>query len=335
MAFTTSRSRAGRRMRTVARVIAAALLAPAAVLPAQAAAAGAAVADARVVTVVRDARTGAPVAGVTLHAVAAGDRFADLWGARALSDDRGLAVFDALVPGRYSFFAQPGDTGHGMQWVGARGGTGDRDTALTVSTPARGVRRLPDVRLDPAGAVTGTLTEARTGAPVNAQVSVASMDPLWQDTTPYVFGAGSFTFAGLGPYRWTLFFMPDGSAGPAGTVAAHWSGGAADRRLARGIPVTAGRTTVADQRFRAGTTVSGDIAGGAFGPVYALHATTHEIMAVSDDPSGVRYAVRLLPGQRVKLCEARTRCYPGGVGVDDATPIAVGFRPLVVDLPGA
>ncbi|MEV4702899.1 carboxypeptidase-like regulatory domain-containing protein [Actinoplanes sp. NPDC049316] len=299
----------------------------------------AAAGPARITTVVRDARTGVPVPGVTVHAIAAQDRFADLWGARASSDGAGIATFDGLTPGRYSFFVQPGDAEHGMQWLGVRGGTGDRDAALVVDAPAAGVLTLPDVRLDPAGTVTGTLTEAATGAPVTAQVSVASMDPLWQETTPNVVGAGRYTFPALGPYGWKLFVMPDGTAGPTGRVAAQWSGGATDRRRAHRIRVVAGRTTVADQRLRVGTVVSGNAVGGTpdqpvTGPVYALHAGTHEIMAVSDTPDSTRYVVRLLPGQRVKLCIGRTWCYPGGADLDHATAIPIGRRPLVVDFPG-
>ncbi|WP_199509858.1 MSCRAMM family protein [Nucisporomicrobium flavum] len=289
-----------------------------------------------VTTVVRDARTGAPVPGVTVHAIAAEDRFADLWGARAGSDAAGVATFDGLEPGRYSFFVQPGDTAYGMQWLGAYGGTGDRDAALEVTAPATGVLTLPDVRLDAAGTVTGTLTEAATGTPVAAQVSVASMDPLWQDTTPNVYGTGRYTFTGLGPYGWKLFFMPDGTAGPTARVAAQWSGGATDRRRAHPIRVVAGQTTTADQRLRAGTVVSGSAVGGTpgqpvLGPVYAFHAGTHEIMAVSDTPDSLRYAVRLLPGQRVKLCLGRTWCYPGGADLDHAAAIPIGRRPMVVD----
>jgi hypothetical protein len=323
------------------RAVASAVLALAATVPAVVAApdAAGAAGPGRVVTVVRDGRTGVPVASATVHAVAAGDRFADLWDPRAVSDATGAAVFDGLTPGRYSFFVQPGDTVHGMQWLGVRGGTGDRGTALVVTAPAEGVRTLPDVRLDPAGTVTGTLTEAASGAPVTAQVSVASMDPLWRETTPNVVGAGRYTFAGLGPYRWTLFFLPDGAAGPSAAVAAHWSGGATDRRRAHRIRVTAGGTTVADQRFRTGTVVSGNAVGGTpdqpvLGPVYAFHAATHEIMAVSDDPDSSRYAVRLRPGQRVKLCISRTWCYPGGADLDHAAPIPVRHRPLVIDFPG-
>jgi len=293
------------------------------VLPGAAPAGAASVEPGRVTTVVRDARTGAPVAGVTVHAIAAEDRFADLWDARAGSEADGRVVFEGLGPGRYSFFVQPGDTGHGMQWLGARGGTGDRDAALVVTAPGEGVAlRLPDVRLDPAGTITGTLTEAATGAPVTAQVSVASMDPLWRETTPNVFGTGSFTFAGLGPYGWKLFVTPEGTAGPTSRVAAQWSGGVPDRRRAHRIPVVAGRTTVADQRLRAGTVVSGTAGPG---PVYAFHAATREILAVSDQPDTGRYAVRLLPGQRAELSI--------GTSPQGAVTVPVGWRPLVVDLP--
>ena len=275
----------------------------------------------RITTVVRDAGTGAPVAGVTVHAIAAGDRFADLWSARAASEADGTVLFEGLTPGRYSFFIQPGDAAYGMQWLGVRGGAGDRDTALEVTAPEEGVLALPDVRLDPAGTVTGSLTEAATGAPVTAQVSVASVDPLWRETTPSVFGSGSFTFSGLGPYGWKLFVMPDGTAGPASRVAAQWSGGVPDRRRADRIPVVAGQTTVADQRLRAGTVVSGTAGAG---PVYAFHAGTREILAVSDQPDTGRYAVRLLPGQRAELSV--------GTSPQNAVAVRVGWRPLVVDL---
>ena len=69
--------------------------------------------DGRVTTVVRDAATGAPVPGVTVHAISAEDRFADLWDSRAGSDASGVATFEGLLPGQYSFFVVPFDGVHG------------------------------------------------------------------------------------------------------------------------------------------------------------------------------------------------------------------------------
>jgi hypothetical protein len=324
----------GRTRRGRAALVAILAAVPLALLSAAPAAADAA--EGSVVTVVRDAATGAPVPGVTVHVIAAGDRFADLWSSRGSSDANGVVAIDNLPAERFSFFVEPGDGVHGMQWLGARHGTGDRDAALVVSVPAGGVLTLPDIRLDPAGSITGRLINDATGEPVSAQVSVASIDPLWQETTPNVFGNGQYTFAGLGPYGWKLFFMPAGSAGFTSQLAAQWSGGVPDRHRARRIHVRPGRATVADQRLRPGTVVTGNAVGGptVTGPIYAFHAGTHEILAVSDDADSGRYAVRLLPGQFVKLCIWKRWCYPNGASLDDATPVWVGRRPLVVDLPG-
>lgn len=295
--------------------------------------------DGRVTTVVRDAATGAPVPGVIVHAISTEQRFGDLWSPRAGSDADGVVTFEGLLPGRFSFFVDPGDDVHGMQWLGARGGTGDRDAALVVTAPPPdGVLTLPDIRLDPAGSITGSLTNSATGQPVSAQVSVASIDPLWRETTPSVHGDGQFTFPNLGPYGWKLFFMPAGAAGPTSEVAAQWSGGVGDRYRARPVQVFPGRTSVADQRLRPGTVVTGNATRGpdqpVTGPIYVFHARNHEIMAVDDILDGGRYTVRLLPGQRVKLCIGHGWCYPHGASLDEATAVAIGRRPLVVDFPG-
>jgi hypothetical protein len=296
--------------------------------------------DGRVTTVVRDAATGSPVPGVTVHAISADQRFGDLWSPRGGSDADGVVTFESLLPGQYSFFVTPENGMHGMQWLGATRGTGDRDTALVVTAPAPDEElTLPDIRLDPAGSITGRLINGATGEPVSAQVAVASMDPLWRETTPSVFGNGQYTFSGLGPYGWKLFFMPAGTGGPTSEVATQWSGGVADRHRAHRIQVFPGQTSVADQRLRPGTVVTGNATRGPdqppAGPVYVFHAQTHEIMAVDDILNSDRYSVRLLPGQRVKLCSGRSWCYADGASLDEATTVPIGRRPLVVDFPGS
>jgi hypothetical protein len=287
--------------------------------------------------VIRDAQTGAPVSGVTVHASRVDERFGDLWSYRAASDENGLVLLPGLYPHKYHLFAQPGDAVHGMQWIGTAGGTGVRDEARVVAPGPGAVETLPDVKLDRAGSISGTVTDA-TGAPAAATVALATLDPLWQETTPLVWTSdGRYTFSGLGPYRWPLFFLPSGNAAGDANSAAQWSGGTGDRRRATGIPVQAGATTQYDVTLRAGTVVSGNATGlpvySAGGPVYAYHAATHDILAMSDDASG-RYQVRLLPGQRVKLCFWSNWCYPNGSSIDQATEIRIGTTPLTVDFPG-
>lgn len=287
--------------------------------------------------VLRDAVTGAPVPNVNVTALPVDKRFPDLWDYTMASDDQGVVRFQSLHPDRYNLWVSPGDGVHGAQWVGPTGGTGDRASALVVEPPP-GVGALPDIRLDGAGSITGSITDAVTGEPVSATIALMTFDPLWRDTTPKVFGDGSYTFSGLGPYEWSLAFIPQGNSGASSPYATQWSGGAPNSVEATRIQVVAGGTTVANETLSAGTVVSGKANGlpwyDYLAPLYAYNADTHDIVAVDDNVEDGRFDVRLLPGQEVKFCLSTVRCHPDFTRLADATAFPIGTSPLTVDFPG-
>ncbi|WP_433393420.1 hypothetical protein [Micromonospora sp. KLBMP9576] len=285
--------------------------------------------------VVRNRATGAPVPNAAVRALAVDKRFPDVWDVTEIADEHGVVRFRSLFPDRYHLWA--GAAGHGAQWVGPNGGTGDRATALVVE-PRPGVTTLPDILLDGAGSITGSITDRVTGQPVSVTVALTTFDPFWYETTPQVPGDGSYTFSGLGPYEWSLAFIPRGHGGAGSAYATQWSGGAPNSIKAARIRVVAGGTTVANERMSAGTAVSGKADGlpkyEYAGPLYAYNADTGDIVAVDENVEDGRYDIRLVPGQRVRFCLSTVRCHPDFTRLADATAFRVGTRPFTVDFPG-
>ncbi|MET8547291.1 carboxypeptidase-like regulatory domain-containing protein [Micromonospora zamorensis] len=285
----------------------------------------------------RDRATGAPVPNTGIIAISVDKRFPDIYDANEISDENGVVRFRSLHPDRYNIWAGGSANGHGAQWVGPKGGTGDRAKALVVE-PGPGITTLPDILLDPAGSITGSITDAVTGQPVSVTVALTTYDPFWYETTWKVSGNGSYTFSGLGPYEWSLAFIPPGNGGANSGYATQWSGGAPNSVKATRITVVAGGTTVANERMSAGTAVSGQANGlpvyGYSYPVYVYNADTGDIVAVDENVEDGRYDARLLPGQRVRFCLHRDRCYPDYVRQVDASAIRVGTSPFTVDFPG-
>ncbi|MCF0093744.1 carboxypeptidase-like regulatory domain-containing protein [Micromonospora sp. MH99] len=292
-------------------------------------------------TVVRDAATGAaapracaalvPADAAALASVTLGEDQLGRYGGCA--DEQGILATDDVPPGEYRLLVRPYDTTvHGWQWVGRHGGTGQRERARVVRVRAGAVTTVPDVRLDRPGVVVGVVTDAATGTPVpRARVMVVPYvpDPKYDDHGPSTDDDGRYTITGLGPYDWPVQFAAAGLA----TV---WSGGAGSRQQARTVRVRAGRTATLDQALPAGTLVSGAVRVDellTYAQVLAFDATTGDLAGVADVGTG--YALRLLPGQRVRLrCDcayAPPVWHRHAADFDAATPVRVRRAPVVVD----
>ncbi|MEU8257932.1 carboxypeptidase regulatory-like domain-containing protein [Micromonospora inaquosa] len=327
-------------LRTLTATVAVALLVVQAAAPATAGPPGSS-APGGVRTVVRDAATGAPVpracaalVPVDAAALAAVTLGEDQLGRYAgCADEQGVLVAGDVAPGRYRLLVRPYDTTtHGWQWVGRHGGTGDREQARVVQVRAGAVTGVPDVRLDPPGTVVGVVTDAATGAPVSrARVMVVPYvpDPKYDDHGPMTDEDGRYTITGLGPYHWPVQFAAAGLA----TV---WSGGVGSRQQARPVRVRAQQTATLNQALPAGTPLSGAVRVDellTYAQVVAFDAATGDLAGVAD--VGSDYALRLLPGQRVKL---RCDCaytppvwHCDAAGFDAAIPVRVRRAPVVVD----
>lgn len=292
-------------------------------------------------TVVRDAATGAPVPracaalvpvdAATLAAVTIGEDQLGRYG--GCSDEQGVLVTGDVAPGRYRLLVRPYDvTVHGWQWVGRHGGTGQRERAQVVHVRAGMVTSAPAVRLDPPGTVAGVVTDAATGAPVPYALVMTVPyvpHPKYGDHGPMTDEDGRYTITGLGPYQWPVQFAANGFA----TV---WSGGVGTREQARTVRVRARQTATLDQALPAGTPLGGAVRVdelATYAQVLAFDAVTGDLAGVAD--VGDSYALRLLPGQRVKLrCDcsyAQPVWHRDAAGFDAATAVRVRRAPSVVD----
>jgi hypothetical protein len=329
-------------LRHLTATVAVALLVLGAAAPASARTLGSgSPASGQVRTVVRDATTGAPVPracaalvpvdAATLAAVTIGEDQLGRYGGCA--DEQGVLVTGDVAPGRYRLLVRPYDaTVHGLQWVGRHGGTGQRERAQVVHVRAGLVTNAPAVRLDPPGTVVGVVTNAATGAPVPyALVMVVPYvpHPKYGDHGPMTDEDGRYTITGLGPYHWPVQFAANGFA----TV---WSGGVGTREQARTVRVRAQQTATLDQALPAGTPLTGAVRVDellTYAQVLAFDASTGDLAGVADVGSG--YALRLLPGQRVKLrCDcsyAPPVWHQDAADFDAATPLRLRRTPVVVD----
>ncbi|TCB94295.1 carboxypeptidase regulatory-like domain-containing protein [Micromonospora zingiberis] len=292
-------------------------------------------------TVVRAAATGAAVRAC-LHLVPAdrnpltvvglGEEQAGRHGA-CTGPNGGEVVATDVLPGRYHLLVRPYDSDrYGAQWVGPHGGTGQRERAVTVQVRTGRTVAAPQVRLDPPGTVTGRLTRASDATPVSGgYVKALPSVPHPKDGDSGVISDddGRYTLAGLGPYHWPLFFTGPG-------LASQWSGGTADRLLARTVRVRPGATVTADQTLVGGTLVQGTITIAEmpyYSQVVAFHARTGDVVGVADAAGS--YTLRLLPGQRVLLrCDCAytpSRWYPNADGIGAASSLRVGPTPLTAD----
>ncbi|MGM1059884.1 MSCRAMM family protein [Saccharothrix sp. Mg75] len=287
-------------------------------------------------TTVRDARTGAPVAGTCVQPVAvAGHGVSGEFASDWCSDASGAVTLGPLAPAAYRLLARPAEP-HGLQWVGWLGGTGDQRRARVLdATPGRWTD-LPPIRLDRAGTVTGVVRDGATGAGVEGACVFA-----YATTSAYgdacTDGNGAYRLTGLGPYRWPLEF-----AHAPGEYAWQWSGGAADRFGAAPVAVRAGREVAHDESLVPAGSVSGatSVDGDEFGwvEVTPVNARTGDVAGVATTNYGFGYIVPGLNTQEVKLHfrvverdPRREVWYRDAASFDAATPVAVTAG---ADVPG-
>ncbi|MET8043253.1 carboxypeptidase regulatory-like domain-containing protein [Micromonospora sp. NPDC005215] len=200
-------------------------------------------------TTIVDRQSGAPVADVCLDTflpkqAALKDGYGDC------SDRAGRIQVGPLAAGSYKLFAVPQADTYGRQWVGANGGTGDEREAIAVTATAGQVVSGPQVKLDRAGTVTGTVT-GTAGKPVpDALVSVLTGHPGVgaQDATTDEHGV--YTLSRLGPYAWPVVV----GAYP---YASEWSGDKPSRFTATPVTVTAGTAATNNVQLDQGVQLTG------------------------------------------------------------------------------
>ncbi|GLY25843.1 carboxypeptidase regulatory-like domain-containing protein [Micromonospora sp. NBRC 101691] len=251
-----------------------------------------------ITTTVVDAQTGTPVPRVCVAAMLP-KQAALPEGFGECTDSAGRMRIGPLVTGTYRLFAFPRNTAYGRQWVGATGGTGDERQAVTVTATAGTEVAGPQVRLDPAGKITGVVTDATTGTPAGGvDVSVLTGHPWLGTDDATTDQNGRYTLERLGPYAWPVVF--------AGHPFPHqWSGNSVNRYTATPVTVTSGTTATYDVAMRTGSTVSGTFTtpdGKPFtdGYVAAHNVETGDVVGRSAVENG-RFSMTALGGQRVYL----------------------------------
>ncbi|WP_432985530.1 carboxypeptidase regulatory-like domain-containing protein [Dactylosporangium sp. CA-233914] len=248
------------------------------------------------------ARAGGAAAGGCLQLGRVGDPFPTR--SACSGEGSGPIVVGPLQPGTYQVFADPGDDALGAQWVGATGGTGNRDAAAQFTVAAGDQLTIPAVQLDGAGSIRGTVTDAATGAPVpHACVSVVPLLPGFNgDGCPFGTAEdGTYTLRGLGPYAWPVEFAKPGYQW-------RWSGNKPSRPEATTVTVRVGKNVRANIKLRTGGgTVAGTAHDAAGHPVdvavLPFNAVTGEAVSFGGFATGGGgYSVPLLaPQQSVKL----------------------------------
>ncbi|MEU7803039.1 carboxypeptidase regulatory-like domain-containing protein [Micromonospora arborensis] len=200
-------------------------------------------------TTIVDRQSGAPVADICLDTflpkqASLQDGYGDC------SDRNGRIQVGPLTAGSYKLFAVPRNDTYGRQWVGANGGTGDEREALAVTATVGQVVTGPQVRLDRAGTVTGTVTDP-TGKPMpNAGVSVLTGHPGVGAEDALSDEHGVYTLKRLGPYAWPVVVW----AYPYASV---WSGDKTSRFTATPVTVTAGAAATHNVQLDQGVELTG------------------------------------------------------------------------------
>lgn len=293
-------------------------------------------------TTVVDAQTNQPVANTCVRAFSTHTPGVERPGYDHCTDATGMVTVGPLKAGTYMLLADPSDNVHGMQWVGWHGGTGDQLAARRISAQVGEVTIVPPVRLDPAGAVTGTVRDAATGSPVGGVcVQPYAREAFRGDATGSQCSniAGQYTIGGLGPYMWPLQFADS----VPGRYAWEWSGGAVDRYGAHRISVPADGTANADALLDPGGVIAGEIRNAAgdpiFANVYVFSARTGDYAASQTSTGGAggdaTYRVTSLHTQDVKIEYGLDKAYWYQDAVDfaSATPVAcTAGQTVTIDL---
>ena len=253
---------------------------------------------------VLDAATRAPVAGACLWYLPAGatstvpTQFANCSGAN------GQIALDGFEAGRLKLFVGATDDAHGAQWVGPHGGTGDQDGAKWFPLKS-GQTTGVTVKLDRAGTVTGTITDAATRGPL-AGVCPTVLPAYSRDGWGFPYFScslpdGTFTMRGLGPYQWKIEF-PDFS----GSHAWQWSGPAPNRAAATPVQVRVGKTVNASAALRPPGVITGTVTKRSGNPewvvVEAVDVRTGDFAApqAAVSPTGV-YTISGCNAEDVRL----------------------------------
>lgn len=213
----------------------------------------------------------------------------------------GKVTTQALAPGTYQAFVFAPE-GYGHQWLGATGGTGEQKLAAKIVVKAGKVAKTPEIHIDPAGSIGGTVTDENNAPIPGANVSY----------TAWSFGAGAsndveadengrYTIGSLGPYSWPLAF----------TTPSHprqWSGNTANRNQAATIPVAAGETARYDIAVRPGVPLTGKVTMAPGVPtdrwrLTVANAATGDQLADYDSSTSEdgTYTISVLGGQQVKV----------------------------------
>ncbi|SNT46107.1 Carboxypeptidase regulatory-like domain-containing protein [Asanoa hainanensis] len=252
---------------------------------------------AKVTTTVLDRATGQPLAGVCLVAYQPARAYGLDGDSGWCSNAAGKVTIIGLEAGNYRLFARPQNKAYGRQWVGANGGTGDERAAATVVTKAGKTVTAPTVLVDRAGSISGTVTDAATGAPIEyAGVGTLTVNPGCGCGEEQTDAAGRYRIDGLGPYKWPLFYGRY-------AYASQWTGGAASRYASAGTQVTAGGTATVDVGLTRGVAVRGKLVVPQGSPtgwtrISVLNTETGDYAGTADF-EGDTYELRMLPGQEI------------------------------------
>jgi protocatechuate 3,4-dioxygenase beta subunit len=254
-----------------------------------------------VTTTIVDAKTGAPVANACLHLV---DVTApSSLGQGGLCSGPDGTINNSYPAATYKGFVSVNDGVHGDQWVGPTGGVGQFKRAISFTLSSGTNTAIPTIKLDRAGTISGTITDAASGLPVpESFAALASVSGAngGGGLTANADGSGHYTMSNLGPYNWTLFFAGAGEASV-------FSGGVPNRDKATTIKVRAGQTTTYNIGLTPGTTVTGKVtlADGTrvkVGDVEVFNADTGEDLGRSDiTGSPAVYTLHVAGRQRVRL----------------------------------
>ena len=225
------------------------------------------------------------------------------------STQDGTVTLGGLTPGTYTLLANPEYTSYGLQWVGAKGGTGSQYKAKKITVVAGRSVAAPTIRLDPAASITGVVTDAATGESLtNGCASVLPWRP--GDGTnaagPYCveyWTDGAYTIPNLGPYAWPVqfsyFYASD-------TYGSYWSGGASNRKDATLVTAgvdTPGKADATLNRVGPGLTVTAkssdgqiwdgylnvDVFNATTGDYLKTMSYTHTLDGVSAQPVRLQY----------------------------------------------
>lgn len=251
----------------------------------------------RVPVTVIDAATGDPVPGVCVFLVdPLSPQIPD--GCDNTDESGRMTVWERA--GRYTMMALPNaNGGHGVQWVGPSGGTGDQREAAVITVVAGQASAAPTIRLDRAGSIAGRVTSETGQLPYGEVALLTSSISLgnsgWGTS---VHRDGTYRLDGLGPYQWPLFLYGENHA-------YQWSGGKVNRFEAQKIQVTSGGTATYDHVLKVGDTVlTGTVRDGGGHQMEtrlaAYNSVTGDYAGQVDTVGGV-FEMRMLVPHQVKL----------------------------------